>query len=60
LRFFAAAADVGGKPELLAQVAHLGVVVATVEAQPLRPLPGRLRTLDRDRLERDTAELEVV
>ena len=60
LRFFAAAADVRGEAELGGELVDLVVVVAAVEAQPLRPLPGRLRSFDRDRLDRRPAELEVV
>jgi hypothetical protein len=60
VRFFAAAADVGGERELLSEFAHLVVVVAAVEAEPLRPLACWRRPLDRDRLDRGTAELEVV
>lgn len=58
--FFAAAADVGGEAELGRELAYFVVVVAAVEAQPLRSPPCWLRTLDRDRLERGAAELEVV
>jgi hypothetical protein len=60
LRFLAAAADVRGERELLAELAHLVVVVAAIEVQPLRPLACGLGALDRDRLERGAAELEVV
>jgi hypothetical protein len=60
LRFFAAAADVGGERELVAELAYLVVVVAAVEAQPLRPLARWLWALDRDRLDRLAGELEVV
>ena len=60
LGFLAAAADVGGERELVAEVAHLVVVVALVEAQPLRLLPRRLWPLDRDALDRGAGELEVV
>ncbi len=60
VRFFAAAADVGGEPELLGELAHLVVVVAAVKAEPLRSPPGRLGPRDRDRLDRGAAELEVV
>ena len=60
LRFLTAAADVGGERELRAEVAHLAVVVGGVEAEPLRPLPGRLRSFDRDALERRPGELVVV
>ena len=60
LRFLASADDVGGEAELGGELAHLVVVVAAVEAEPLRPLAGRLRPLDRDRLDRRTRQLEVV
>jgi hypothetical protein len=60
LRFFAAAADVGGERELRAEVAHLGVVVTAIQAKPLLPLACWLRPLDRDRLDRGAAQLEVV
>ena len=58
--FLAAGADVGGERELLAEVAHLAVVVGGVETEPLRPLGGRLGPLDRDALERRAGELVVV
>jgi len=60
LRFLAAAADVGGERELLAEVAYLVVVVAAIQAEPLRPLACWLRPLDRDRFDRGASELEVV
>ena len=60
LRFFAAAADVGGEAELREQLAHLAVVVGLVEADSLRLFGRGLRPLDRDRLERDAGELVVV
>ncbi len=60
LRFFAAAADVGGEAELGEQFAYLGVVVGFVEADALRLFGRGLRPLDRDRLERDAGELVVV
>jgi hypothetical protein len=60
LRLFAAAADVSGERELLAEVAHLAVVVRGVEAEPLRGLRRRLGPLDRDALERVACELVVV
>ena len=60
LCFFSAAADVGGERELLGEFADLLVVVGGVEAQPLRPLPGRLGACDRDRLDRLAGELVVV
>ena len=60
LLLLAAGADVGGERELLAELAHLAVVVGGVEAEPLRPLSGRLRSFDRDALERRPGELVVV
>ena len=48
LGFLAAAADVRGEAELVEQVADLVVVVAAVEAEPLRLLSRRLGPLDRD------------
>lgn len=60
LRFVAAAADVGGERELLREATDLLVVVGSVEAQALRPLPGRLRAFDRDRLDRLAGEFVVV
>jgi hypothetical protein len=60
LCFVAAAADVRGEAELRRELAHLVVVVAAIEAEPVRPLPGRAGALDRDRLERGAGELEVV
>jgi hypothetical protein len=41
LGFLAAAADVSGEAELRGEFVHLGVVVALVEAQPLRLLWAR-------------------
>lgn len=58
--FFAAANDVCGEAELAGEFAHLVVVVAAVEAEPLRLLGRRLGPLDRDRLDRRTRQLEVV
>jgi hypothetical protein len=60
LCFFVAAADVGGERELLAELAHLVVVVAAIQAESLRSFACWLRPLDRDRLDRGAAELEVV
>ena len=60
LRFLAAAADVGGEAELGGELVHLGVVVALVEAQPVRLLRSRHGPFDRDRLDRGAAQLEVV
>lgn len=60
LCFLAAADDVGGEAELFEQLAYFVVVVAAVEAEPLRLLRCRLGPLDRDRLERRACQLEVV
>ena len=60
LRLFATAADVGGESKLAGKLADLVVVVGGVEAQPLRPLPGRLGPFDGDRLDRLSGELMVV
>jgi len=60
LRFVAAAADVGGERELLRELTDLAVVVGSVKAQALWPLPRRLRAFDRDRLDRLAGELVVV
>jgi len=60
LRFFAAAADVGRECELVTEFAHLVVVVAAVETQPLRRVCCWCGPLDRDRLDRGADELEVV
>ena len=49
-----------GERELLEQLVDLGVVVALVEADPLRQFGRRLGPGDRDRLDRGAAELEVV
>ena len=58
--FFATAADVGGEGELLGQLADLAVVVAAVEAEVVRLCRRWLGSLDRDRFERRTCQLEVV
>ena len=60
LCFLAAADDVGGEAELVEEFAYLAVVVAFVEADPLRLLRCRCGPLDRDRLERGAGQLEVV
>ena len=57
---FAATADVCGERELLAELAHLAVVVGGVEAETLRRLGRWCRSLDRDRLERRASELVIV
>lgn len=60
LRLFSASADVGGEGELRDELVYLGVVVALIQAQPLRLLRGRLGPRDRDALERRAGELEIV
>ncbi len=60
LRFFAAAADVGGEAELGEQLAYLAVVVGLVQADALGLFRCGRGPLDRDRLERDAGELVVV
>lgn len=45
----AASSDVRGEAARDREFVHPGVVVAAVEAQPLRPLGARLWPLDRDR-----------
>jgi len=52
LDLLAAAADVGCEAAPAGELVHPGVVVAAVEAQPLRPLRGRAGPLERDRVER--------
>jgi hypothetical protein len=52
--------DVGGEAELGGERVDLGEVVALVQAEPLRAVPGRLRPLDRDRVDGGAGELEVV
>jgi hypothetical protein len=47
----AAAADVRREPTLADELMHPGVVVASVKAQALWFLRGRLRPFDRDRVE---------
>jgi hypothetical protein len=60
LGFLAARADVRGEAELADQLADDRVVVALVEAEALRPAPGRLRALDRNRCDRRLEQLLVV
>ena len=60
LRLLAARADVAGEAELGRELTHLLVLVATIEAETLRPLRRRAGPLDRDRLDGDAGELEVV
>lgn len=57
---FGATADVRGEAELGCEFAYFVVVVAAVEAEPLRSPASRGGPADRDRLDRGTAELEVV
>ena len=49
-----------GEAELVGELTDFGVVVATVEAEMLRPVPTRLRSFDRDRLDRGADELVIV
>ena len=58
--FFAAGADVGGEVVLGAEVSHLGVVVALVEAETVGMGGGGVRPRDHDACERRAEELEVV
>ena len=60
LRFLAAAADVGGEGELVGELVDLWLVVAGVEAEPLRRSGVGIGPFDRDRLDRGAGELEVV
>ena len=60
LLLFAAGADVRGEAELARELVDLVVLVGRVEAQSLRARPGRFGPLDRDRLDRGAAQLEVV
>jgi hypothetical protein len=56
----AARSDVRGEAELAGEFAHLAVVVGSVETETLRTLQGRLRALDRDRLDRRAGKQMVV
>lgn len=60
LLLFAAGADVCGKAELAGELVDLVVLVGAVEAETLRTPPGRLGTLDRDRLDRRSSKQMVV
>ena len=60
LRLLAAGADVGGEAELGGELVDLGIVVALVQAEPLRLLRCRLGPLEWDRLDRGAGKLEVV
>ena len=60
LRLLAAAADMGSEAELGGELVDLRIVVALVDAQPLRLFRGRQGPRDRDRLDRGATELEVV
>ena len=60
LGLLATGADVTGEAKLASELAHLGVVVALVQTEPVRRLRSRLRLLDRDRLDRRPGQLEVV
>lgn len=56
----AAGADVCGEAELARELVDLVLVVGAVQTEALRPSPGRLGTLDRDRLDRRSGEQVVV
>lgn len=60
LLLLTAGADVRGEAELGGELVHLGVVVALVQADPLRPLRRAVRAGDDDVLERRAEQLEVV
>ena len=60
LRLLAAAADMRREAELVGELVDLGIVVAAVEAERLWRVRCRRRSLDRDRVERGAAELDVV
>jgi hypothetical protein len=57
---FAAGADVRRELVVAEQLANLGVVVGLVQADALRRLGRRIRTLDRDRLKRALQQLVIV
>ena len=57
---FSASADVRREFIVADELADVGVVVGLVEAKALRSFSGRLRTLDRDRVERALQEEVVV
>ena len=57
---FAAGADVRREFVVADELADVAVVVGLVEAEALRSFSGRLRTLDRDRVERALQEEVVV
>ncbi len=60
LLLLAAGADVRGEAELAGERVDLAVLVGAVEAEPLRTSPGRLGTLDRDRLDRRPGKQVIV
>ena len=60
LDLLAAGADVRREVVVIDQIADLGVVVGLVQADALRSLGGRLRALDRDRVERGLQQLVIV
>ena len=59
-RLVTARADVAGEAKLMGERSDLVVVVAAVETQTLRLSSARLRSLDDDRIERRSGQLEVV
>jgi hypothetical protein len=60
LDLLAAGADVRCQLVVIDQIADFGVVVGLVQADALRLLGGRLRALDRDRVERRLQQLVIV
>ena len=60
LGLFAAGSDVSGESKFADKITDLAVVVAFIEAEPLRRCRCRSRPLDNDVLDRLTRELEVV
>src|SRR5712691_12408404 len=60
LGLFSAWANMGGKAECAQDVAHLGVVVAFVQAHPLRVLFTWLRTLDDNAFDRRSQQFHIV
>jgi hypothetical protein len=60
LDLLAAGADVRRELVVAEEVANLGVVVGLVQADALRRLGRRIRTLDRDRFQRALQQLVIV
>lgn len=60
LDLLAACADVRREPVVANQLTDFSVVICPVQADALRMLGGRLRALDRDRVQRAFQQLVVV